>query len=354
MTFRGVNIVLVFILVLSSCSKEELKEPEPNKIGPAASELPVTSNNDFEINIPVGFDQLLIPSDNQLSAKRIALGERLFFDPMLSADRTVSCASCHKPELAFSGGEIINPGVEGKLGFRNSSTLTNVAYNERFMHDGGPKTLEAQAVLPFDNENEFNLSLPLAAERLNQSDYKALFEEAYGNRATPEFIMKALASYQRILISGNSPYDQYEYQGDPDALSAQARRGMELFFGPELSCASCHSGFNFTDYSLRNNGIYKDGDFDTGRERVTLFPNDIGRFKVPTLRNLSYTAPYMHDGRFATLAEVIDHYASGGNDFQTKDQHVKGFQISSQEKLDLISFLKSLDDPEFISNHTRD
>ena len=347
MMFRQWSYWIFILLLVVSCKKNEdqLFEEADSKKGPI-----VQTVDKFELNLPLGFDQPNIPNDNKLNNARVSLGKKLFFDKQLSRTGEVSCASCHKPELAFSGGMDINPGVEGRRGIRNSPTLTNIAYNSMFMHDGGPRTLENQVVLPFDNEKEFDFKLLEAAVRLqNDDEYVKEFKTAYNTKVTSESIMKAIAAFERTLISGNSPYDQHSYQEKYEAMSTSALRGRDLFFSDSLACSSCHSGFNFTDYSFQNNGLYEKGK-DIGRMRVTLFVNDEGLFKVPTLRNLKYTAPYMHDGSFKTLEEVVEHYAKGGKPFPTRSKIIRGFKLTETQRKDLLSFLESLSDSEFVDN----
>lgn len=304
----------------------------------------------YALNIPEGFPVPNIPADNELTQARVELGKKLFYDPILSSDYTISCASCHPQANAFSDVTALSEGVGGRLGLRNAPTLTNVAYGTSFFHDGGSSSLSLQAVAPITDTLEMNLPLDIAIERVSQNpEYNQLFKEAYGdNGAFP--ITKALEAFQFILISGNSDFDKYYFQGEESALNASEKRGWILFKSNELKCRECHSGFNFSSGGFENNGLYESYGSDPGRARITSDSADVGKFKVPTLRNVQLTAPYMHDGSFATLGQVIDHYASGGSNHPNKNELITGFEISAQDKQDLINFLKSLTDWEFVEN----
>ncbi len=326
--------LLLISLHLSACRQEG---------GAPVDEMP------YELDIPPGFPYPDIPEDNELTAARVALGRRLFYDPILSEDSTVSCATCHKQALAFADDVAVSPGVRGRLGFRNSPTLANVAYLERFNKDGGVTKLGLQPVVPIEDHNEMNLPLQEAVRRLRgHAGYQVDFQRAYGEEASPFTLTRALASFMRTLISGASRYDQY-INGEESALSEAEKRGMALFFSERASCGSCHNGFNFTDDSFRNNGLYETY-ADPGRQRVTQNTEDEGRFRVPTLRNIALTAPYMHDGSLSTLDAVMEHYAGGGSAHPNKDSLILPLRLSESEKTDLIDFLEALTDSSFISN----
>lgn len=304
----------------------------------------------YQLAIPEGFPEPDIPNDNELTEARVALGKKLFYDPILSSDYTISCASCHPQANAFSDVAALSEGVGGKLGLRNSPTLTNVAYGSSFFHDGGAPTLSLQAVAPITDSLEMNLPLDQAIERVKQDPvYNQLFKEAYGDEGIYP-ITRALEAFQFTLISGNSDFDKYYFQGDDNALAASEKRGWVLFKSNELKCRECHSSFNFSSGEFENNGLYDSYGSDPGRSRITSNPDDEGKFKVPTLRNVQLTAPYMHDGSIATLGQVIDHYASSGSSHPNKSELINGFELSPQDKQDLINFLKSLTDWEFVNN----
>ncbi|NUM50722.1 MAG: cytochrome-c peroxidase [Flavobacteriales bacterium] len=312
----------------------------------------IESESDYQYHliIPNGFPLPLIPVDNELTESRVLLGKTLFYDPILSSDSSVSCATCHRLNLAFTDGLELSKGVENRTGMRNTPTLTNIAYAYLLMFDGGAETLELQALAPIADHNEMNSDMKLVIERLKKNKkYISLFKKAYQRDLDAFGITRSIAAFQRTLISGNSPFDKYYFRGDTTALSASEQRGMKLFFSESLSCSECHGGFNFTNNHFENNGLYTVY-ADTGRARITNLSSDVGKFKVPTLRNVEYTSPYMHDGSFSSLEEVIAHYALGGKNHVNKSVLVKGFNISEAEKQDLINFLKSLSDKEFLNN----
>ena len=308
--------------------------------------------NDKEsyLTIPKGFPTPLIPDDNTLSEDRIKLGKKLFFDKILSRDSSISCASCHQPKYAFSDGLITPKGIKERDVLRNTPTLTNIGYNESFLRDGVNPSLEAQVLVPIHEKNEFDFHILLVVERFKKrSDYNDLFQKAYNSIPTPNFVTKAIACYERTLISGNSRFDQYYYQNSTSSLSKSELRGMDLFFN-KLNCIQCHSGFNFSNGEVVNNGLYEEYK-DIGKMRVSLSEKDNGCFKVPTLRNIAITGPYMHDGSINTLEEVIYHYSKGGNANKNRHEFIKPFDITEREKNDLVSFLKSLNDSSFIEDY---
>ena len=307
--------------------------------------LSFDNNNQYFLTIPKGFPNLQIPEDNKLTNERIYLGKKLFFDNILSRDSSISCASCHKPDHAFTDGLKKAVGIKNRSVTRNTPTLTNIAYNKNFLRDGVNPSLEAQVLVPIHEKNEFDFHILLAAERLKKKpSYVQLFEKAYGGIPTPKLITKAIASYERTLISGNSRYDQYIYQNKKNALSSSEKKGLKLF--NKLYCVSCHSGFNFSNGEIVNNGLYEKYE-DVGKMRVSLKEIDNGCFKVPTLRNIALTAPYMHDGSIQTLEEVINHYMLGGNSHPNKHPFIKPFSLDNSDRKNLVLFLKSLSDSSF-------
>ena len=308
----------------------------------------VYDEGDYELVIPNGFPEPKIPEDNVLTEERVELGRLLFFDPIMSRDSTVSCASCHKPELAFTDGLPLSKGIRGEFVTRNAPTLANMVYQDSgLLLDGGVPTLEMQIIVPVQEHSEFDFDLKLIAARLKRdSNYVRLSYAAYNQKPSPYVITRSIASFERTLISGNSRFDQY-LNGDKKALTNIEKKGMDLFFN-QLHCAECHGGFNFTNLSLQNNGIYAyPYPLDSGRMRVSKDEADRDMFKVPTLRNIELTAPYMHDGSIATLNEVINHYDKGGNIHKNKSNLIKPLGLSEKEKFQLIAFLKSLTDFEF-------
>jgi len=288
---------------------------------------------------------------------RIELGRKLFFDPLLSSDRTVSCASCHKPEHAFADDVAFSLGVGGARGERNTPTLLNVGGRTSMFWDGRAETLEDQAVFPIENPVEMNLPVGEAIARLQASaEYQELFAVAYDGKITARTIGRALAAFQKTLASFDTPYDSYNL-GDDAAISESAKRGRLLFIG-KAKCADCHSGNDFTSERFRNIGLF-DGEqlADRGRGKVTGNAADDGQFKVPTLRNVAVTAPYMHNGMFTTLREVIAYYnepdkvvpAQKGRDASMGEP----LRLSASEIEDLENFLRTLTDRRFTTAYDR-
>ncbi|MGB0870810.1 MAG: cytochrome-c peroxidase [Flavobacteriales bacterium] len=300
--------------------------------------------------IPDGFPEIAYPTDNNFSIERWTLGKKLFYDPILSIDSSVSCASCHKQEYAFADNLPKTPGVFDRAGKRNAPTLTNVAYLPHVLFEGSVPTLEMQILVPIQEHNEFNHNIVAISNALNEDEsYVDLSLTAYNRKIDPFVITRAISNFQRTLISGNSAFDKYEYQNKPTALNESQKRGHALFFSNKTNCFECHSGPFFTDFSFKNNGL-KSVYEDEGRYHFTGKTEDLNTFKVPTLRNVEVTAPYMHDGSFPSLEAVVEHYNSGGFNHQNKNEFVKPLLLSEQEKTDLINFLKSLTDWEFIQN----
>jgi cytochrome c peroxidase len=287
---------------------------------------------------------------------RAELGRKLFFDPILSSDRTISCASCHKPEHAFADNVPLSKGVGGALGRRNTPSVMNSTARVSFFWDGRARSLEEQAIFPIENPIEMNLPIANALERINDDpQYAADFAKLYGGPATAKTLGRALAAFQKTLETANSPYDRYNF-GDDRAMSESAKRGRLLFIG-KANCATCHSGEDFTSDRFENIGLYNAKELnDRGRAEVTQNESDAGMFKVPSLRNVALTAPYMHNGMFATLREVIEYY-------NEPDKHVQGalhrdakldkpLELTDQEIADLEAFLQALTDERFLSENS--
>jgi cytochrome c peroxidase len=299
---------------------------------------------------PEGFPEMEFPEGNEFTQARWELGKKLFYDPVLSVDSSISCANCHKQELAFADDVVFSDGVMGRPGTRNSPSLANIGYHPYFTREGGIATLEAQVLVPIQEHNEFDFNIVLIMERLLQDSlYIQMSQQAYDREPDPFVITRAIATFERSLISGNSPYDRFVFQEDKRALDREEKAGMELFFSERLGCSSCHGGFNFSNYAFENNGLYEDY-ADPGRFRLTHDPADSARFKVPSLRNVALTAPYMHDGSMVDLETVIAHYESGGKTHIHKSEMIKAFSLSNKEKQELIAFLYSLTDQEFVEN----
>ena len=309
-----------------------------------------SGQSSFQLTLPLGLekDSLVIPEDNPLTKDKVELGKLLFFDKRLSANDTIACASCHMPSLAFTDGQPVSTGIHGQKGGRNAPTAINRVFSSAQFWDGRAATLEEQSVGPFTNpiEHGFKDHDELVAKVKSIAGYSPLFERAFGSPAiTTDLIGKAIASFQRTLLSGNSNYDRFTMGNEEQALSATAQNGLRVFLG-KGQCLRCHFGFNFADERYHNLGAgwdRKSKSFaDAGRHDVTNKPEDMGAFKTPTLREVAKTAPYMHDGSVATLREVIDFYDRGGIPNPQLDPVIKPLNLTEQEKKDLVEFMESL------------
>lgn len=299
--------------------------------------------------------RIYIPADNPLTVEGVALGRRLFYEQKLSAGNTVSCATCHQQSKAFTDGRRFSIGIDGTPTKRNSMSLANLLWVRNFFWDGRAAGLEAQAVTPLTDLHEMGQSLDSSAAKLRAAgDYARDFDAAFGDEAiTPQNIVKAIAQFERTLISANSPYDRYlrgEYR-----FTKEEEKGFNLFFG-RANCANCHGGPRTLTETYHNNGLDKDP-ADSGREAVTKMPYDRGRFRVVTLRNIALTAPYMHDGRFATLGQVIDHYSDHIEPSPTLSPTLRDtagrpadLRLTPDEKKSLLAFLDTLTDSTFITD----
>ena len=373
------NISIIFILnILVSCSEE------PKQI---------VNNSAYQWPITEGFPKPQVPSNNLMSDEKVALGRVLFYDTNLSFNQTQSCASCHLQENAFAESLAVSVGSTGQAHRRNAPALVNIAYNKTltWAHDG-LTTLERQILLPMFGEQPIELGITghddEVLKRFDNQEYRQLFTQAFpqqtsaGQNVNFDLIVKALSSFVRSLISLNSPFDQYAYQGDDNAISASALRGMNLFFSEKFECHHCHGGFNFTQSTsheqqlidrrpFHNTGLYnvagesnKEGypAKDIGLAEISNKAEDNGRFRAPTLRNIAVSAPYMHDGSIESLSAVVDFYAAGGRNIPSgkyqgdgrKNKHksafVKGFEMNEQDKKDLLAFLHTLTDKSFLTN----
>lgn len=336
----------------------------------------------YSWQLPPDFSPPPVPTDNPMTLEKVALGEKLFFDTRLSVNNTQACASCHQREFAFAEARALSIGASGEILSRNALSLTNVAYNASFTWAHPALTeLERQILIPLFNEDPVEMGLTgneeivLARLRADQ-EYESLFEAAFPRAIEPITLdnsVKALASFVRSLVSFNSRFDRYAYYGE-DVLSEAELRGLELFMSERTECKHCHGGFNFSSSTVHENspvnlelfhntGLYADqqaAEFDRGVFDITGEEKDKGLFRPPTLRNIEYTAPYMHDGSIATLEEVLDFYMAGGREIvdgpfqgdgrahKNKSVFVHGFVLSEDEKADLLAFLLTLSDPEFV------
>ncbi len=329
-----VPVIISILILLYSCSKEVSNEES----FPALME------------IPGHFPAVPQPADNQFTMDRWSLGKRLFYDPLFSFDSTVSCGSCHRQKASFSDDKALSAGAHDQLTTFNVPPLINLAYQPYYTGAGGVPTIEMQVLVPIQEHNEFDFNMPGIVKRIkNIPEYVSMSRKAFGREPDAYVVTRALGCFERSLISAQSKYDRYRKTGDRSVLSPEAFRGMELFNSEKCGCSKCHSGVNFSNYAFENNGLFTSNPED-GRYRVTLDARDMGKYKVPTLRNIEYSAPYMHDGSIATLEEVIRRYEAGGSGYPTQSPLIKGFQLTDSERNDLISFLKSLSDPNFVKN----
>lgn len=347
-----------------------------------------SDSENYDWNLPTGVPLPRLPADNPMTKAKVELGRYLFYDTRLSGNSTQACATCHLQSLAFADGRQVPIGSTGQAHMRNSPALVNVAYYSTLTW-ANPILLqiEKQVLMPMFGEFPVEMGITgkekvVLARFQADPQYQILFAEAFPQESEAiniANVSKALASFVRSLTSFNSPYDRYVYQKDKSALSASAKRGMELFFGEELECHHCHTGFNFSASTVtakstmssrvfQNNGLYNlDGQGAYPRGNRGLFestsePGDMGRFRPPSLRNVELTAPYMHDGSIATLEDVIRHYAAGGRLIESgeyagdgrispyKSGLVAGFRLTDQKLTDLVNFLKSLTDKQFITD----
>ena len=284
--------------------------------------------------------QMEYPTDNEPDTKKIALGERLFFDPIVSIDSSISCGSCHKEVYGFADDVAISPGVEGRLGKRNSPSLWNVGYQPYFMREGGVPTLEMQVLVPVQEHSEMAFNMVLLAQCLNaNTDYKNDFLEAFGDSASAYTITRALAQYERTLIQEPTAFDEY-VRGDNGALSTAAKKGFELFYG-KAGCDGCHSGPLMTNFGFYNNGT-QTGPDDYGRAELTLDSADFYLLKVPSLRKVALTAPYMHDGSLLSLRHVLEQYNDGGVGHDYTSDGIAPLNLNESELVALEEFLSTL------------
>jgi cytochrome c peroxidase len=329
------------------------------------------AESDYVWQLPPGFPVPDVPSANPMSAAKVRLGCRLFFEPRLSSTGAYSCASCHRPELAFTDGRARAVGAAGGVMTRGAMSLANVAYNPALTWgDDGIETLEAQMEQPLFNEHPIEMGMRrdgagLARLLRDDPSYATAFGSAFPDNEPPASmsnLIKAIAAFERTLVSGRSAFDRYLFEDDRTALSEQAKDGMALFYSDRAGCGSCHSGLMFFGpiqhrgldrrpvATFARNGSYRGG-ADSGLEAASGRAEDRGRFRVPTLRNVAVTAPYMHDGSLPSLEAVIAHYDRGGGDHEglAVDAPIKPLRLSEAETSALVAFLRSLTDAEFLS-----
>ena len=376
---RILNLAVAFIL--SICLSAGLSKA-------MAMDNNLAVATEYSWNLPEWTPKPIVPQDNPITAEKVELGRHLFYETRLSITGEYSCASCHKQSLAFTDGKPVAIGSTNEAHSRNSMSLANMAYNPVLTWANPLLTdLESQALVPIFGEHPLEMGMVGKEEAMidwmeQDANYQQMFQSAFKQDKQPinvKNMTKALASFQRNLVSFNSPYDRYRYLGEQNAISPAAKRGEKLFNSERTECFHCHGGINFSDsvqhenlafteVAFHNTGLYNiDGQGgypvpNTGINEITQQAQDMGRFKVPTLRNIALTAPYMHDGSVATLQDAIAHYQAGGRTISEgewagvgsqnpyKSGFIKGFAISEAETNDLIEFLRSLTDQEFVTN----
>jgi cytochrome c peroxidase len=336
-----IGLILLVFLSFVSCSDEVMEPLEKDEV--------------YNLSFPSYFPEMTFDtSGNPVTKNGVELGRKLFYEGRLSRNNTISCGFCHIQENAFTHhGHTVSHGVDDRIGIRNAPAIQNMAFLKRYMWDGVIHNLNEQPIIPITNEDEMDSSMPEVISKLSSDPkYKKLFKLAYGDEnMTGDRVLKALSQFMATMISADSKYDRVK-QGRENFSSEEAK-GMNLF---QQKCASCHNGELFTDESFRNTGMYYNTQFkDAGRYRVTLDQNDWMKFRVPSLRNVEYTAPYMHDGRFYTLDAVLNFYSDNVEDNPNLDPQLNqnghvGIAMNAQEKQFIITFLRTLSDKNFISN----
>jgi cytochrome c peroxidase len=328
--FTRFALVLMFgVLVFSRTGLFELD-------GVRAEDQPAA----VEFKIPSGLPAINYPPDNAMTREKVALGSQLYFDPRLSRDSTVSCATCHDPAKGWSNGEAVATGVGGLKGGRSAPTVLNTTYQTFQFWDGRMDTLEQQALGPIQNPIEMNMTLPEVVDKLNAiPGYKSQFQKVFKTDVTADGIGKAIAAFERTVLSGDAPYDRFT-AGDKTALSPAGTRGWTLFFGA-ARCSACHSGPNFTDNAFHNIGVGMNlKELDPGRFDASKLEGDKGAFKTPSLRDVARTAPYMHDGSQKTLEDVVVHYNKGGIQNEYLDEEIFPLKLTKEQIADLVAFMK--------------
>ncbi|MEO8069396.1 MAG: cytochrome c peroxidase [Flavobacteriales bacterium] len=323
---------LASLLLLAACRRDEAVVQE-------------AVNPVYAVQLAPGSPPLPVPAENPLTKAGVELGRELFFEARLSRNAVLSCAGCHHPLAGFSDTVALSVGADGDVGFRNAPTLSNVAYQQRLFMDGGIPNLEYQVLAPIHDVHEMDSDINEVAELLRDEEpFKSLSQLAYGRTLDAFVITRAIASYERTLVSGWSRFDRYVYSNDATALTPQELNGWGIFSSAGANCTACHTGYDLTDRDFHNVGLTTDHSADEGRARITLQPEDVGKFKTPTLRNIALTGPYMHDGSLSTLEQVVDHFASGGLPQPNLSPQMQPFFLTQQEKADLIAFLHALTD----------
>ena len=332
------SLLCLFLIACCSCSQPSSPEESEKPIVRAPVKHLQTATN---IEFPLGLPEFVTPTNNPMTDEKVALGKRLFFDKNLSYDRTVSCASCHDPDQNWGNGERLGTGIDGRIGKRNVPTLFNVAYFRQFFWDGRVASLEGQVIFPILHEDEMGMkSNEAVLERLYEDpEYHELFGKAFSDGISIGNLAKAIACFERTILSGNAPYDRY-MAGDKNAMSEAAIRGLKVFMN-RGKCNGCHVPPTFIDFSYYNLGVGMDKENpDLGRYHVFEMESAKGKFKTPTVRNIAKTGPYMHDGSMKTLEEIVELYDQGGIRNRYLSQEVRNkLRLTEQEKKDLVTFM---------------
>lgn len=352
----------LIVLLLSACNDDPMPTLCTDCDTPIEGEYNPTA---YELVYPDYLGVAILPAENPMTTQGVELGRRLFYDPILSVDSSMACASCHMPSLAFTDGLAKSVGVQGLQTQRSSMMLSNLVFmNDNFFWDGGESSLEEQALLPIEAHDELNDTWENVEEKLRRHpDYPQYFRAAFGientNALTRELAVQAIAQFERTLISGDSKFDRV-LQFNEGEFTEEEQLGFELFEVETAvtlqhpGCTHCHDGPNFTDGLFHNNGLDNVAELtdfeDLGRGATNNVVFDNGKFRTPSLRNIALTAPYMHDGRFETLEEVLEHYASGGHGVLNENANIQAFDLTEEEKEALIAFLHTLTDTSFINN----
>ncbi|MCI5055804.1 MAG: cytochrome-c peroxidase, partial [Flavobacteriales bacterium] len=320
---KATVVIFSVILLLKSCAKDPIITIASCD-GCIDSSRLVYDDTPYPLIIPTGLGQMPIPESNPLTQAKVDLGRKLFYDPILSGDSSQSCSSCHKQELSFTDGKTFSEGIDGSIGTRNSMAIVNLGWSKDFFWDGRSPQLEDQALEPVTNPIEMHDTWPNVIEKvLRHPMYPYEFYAAFGTLDIDStHVSKALASFMRIIISGNSKYDLVRADNPPnlELLTPQERAGYQIYISEQGDCFHCHGDPYLTDHDFHNNGLDSDASLqDSGLFLVTGNPSDLGRFKSPTLRNIEVTGPYMHDSRFETLEEVVVHYSFGLEESSTID-----------------------------------
>jgi cytochrome c peroxidase len=324
--------ILCLLLLVVECSEKKAHHGNQTR----------EKDNPVTLIYPEGFDSMRFPADNRLTEARIALGKKLFFDQQFSPDKKIACSSCHKPQFAFADTVATHRGAHDSTNRRNTPSLINIGFHPYYDYDGGVPSLELQVMVPFDGETEMHSNLLTAAAlMLKDREYVSLAKKAYDRKPDPFVIVRALACYQRTLVSAGSRYDLYMKTGK--GFTAEQKHGLALFNSEKTNCTKCHSGPLFTNFAFENIGV-SNHTRDTGRARVTINPLDVGKFKTPSLRNVALTPPYMHDGSIKTLEMVVDFYNHGGDATRNKSKWVKPLLLDRGDRKALVEFLKTLSD----------